>query len=171
MANDAVATTLILGGLLALAYPLGMWLLDRLAHPARLQLADAANRLLNSPDIGPDERRFVESLAERAFSVTAMPMAAVLLPGIIGHALRKLANGERISHRADSYDRAARRDMVCLVRNFMISTAAANPLVGLVVFIEIAIFWSILRVWGGAASIQDQLYNAFSETEHRVVRS
>jgi len=171
MANDAVVTTVILGGLLALAYPLGMWLLDRLAHPARLKLADAANRLLNSPDLGPDDRRFVENLAARAFSVTAMPMVAVMLPRVMGHALFRFAKGARISRRVDHDDPGAKRDMVCLVRNFMISTAAANPLVGQIVLIEIAIFWSILRVWGGAASIQDQLYNAFSETEHRVVRS
>lgn len=171
MANDAVATTLFLGALLALIYPLGMWVLDRVAQPFRLQLADAVRRLRDSGVLGPEDRRFVQGLADRAFSPTAMPMAALLLPGVMVQALRKLANGGRIKSRADYDDRATRSDMVLLVKTFMISTAAANPIVAVLVLLEIGVFWLGLRLWGGAASLQDQFYNAFCETEHRVVRS
>lgn|GEM_PF-1872114 len=134
-----------------LAYPLVMrWLATRV-HPSRLRLADLGNELMESPHLSDARKDDVREMLVDAFDWRVMVVVAINLP--------LAAFGLRRRLKAMSQDRIADPDTRQMwsefSARFIQSIAAANPLVTVIVLVELMLFLVVLFPLGLIRRLND----------------
>lgn len=172
MFAEPVMTTIIVAAVALLLYPIGMYVLDEKLQPLRLGLADTAYYLLNK-DLSDKDLKFVETTANNAFNWRSMIMFSFFLPPLMVKHFGSKSRGEEIpsAPAKTGGDRETGKAMRDLTVKFFFSTAAANPVVALIVFFELAIFWVALRIRGDANNASDKIYKIFFNSERHMIRS
>ena len=173
MFADSVMTTIIVAAIILLLYPIGMYVLDEKMQKLRLGLADTSYYLLNNGDLSAKELKFVKIIANNAFNWRSMIMFSFFLPPLMVKHFGSKSRREEISSAPTQTcgDREADKAMRDLTVKFFFSAAAANPIVAFIVFLEVAIFWTALRIWGDANNASDKIYKIFFNSEQDMMRS
>jgi hypothetical protein len=112
-------------------------------QPVRLELADLAAELLHRKDIPERHKKIITMIVENAFDWKFMIVMVGLVPAF---AFMRARGGPLSDPFDDIHSPKAREKMGRFVELFAKSTAAANPVVFILVGIEFLLLFMVLRL-------------------------
>ncbi len=144
---------LLLAILLAFVYPVVKRLLLEWAQPARLELLEIVNRIMNSPEYGLEEKCYVRTIADKALDWKETALIAALFPYFLVLELLETRQSREIYARLSKDE-----DFQRLVDLEIRSSIAANPIAATVIFIEISAVLLVGLIFGTGMDFARKLF-------------